>query len=128
MTDRFQSIASRLAFLHRRPFWAVACGAVLAYGLGTFILYLFYNSFEISELRLIDIHIVSGAFIWGLFGGELFNSTIVAYLCLYIYYILLTFLLWKTFVKSRVQIGYPIIFILVMLIGYYYTTVYMNGL
>ena len=127
MTDTSSPTPSgHLAFLRRRPFWAAICGIILIYCFGVLSLYLFGGNFYWHSI-VTEVHVSFGALLWGMIGWKV-GGSYLGCLLVAVYYLVFILLLRKTFLKPNVQIRYPIIFVVLVILGHYFNMLYLNGL
>ena len=108
-----------------RWFWGIVIGTLIAWGL-----FLYFSAFHRSENTidriLVDLSFSMGGTFFTLVGSNF--GKLGQLLGALTYFVIIGLLLYKTFDARRIGLLYPIIFVIVFLLGSLFTTLYLSGL
>lgn len=102
-----------LPWYHTRKFWGVVFSALVAWGIGYYLLEVYRLEFS-SFRTFTGLSISLGALSVGTFLFKLVGEIV----SVIIFYIIMTSLSYMTFHKKRVVVIWPILFVIIFLVGH----------
>ncbi|HEX9608657.1 MAG TPA: hypothetical protein VGA06_00390 [Candidatus Paceibacterota bacterium] len=114
-------LSAPIPWYRTRLFWGVVIGALIAWGIGFYMLGILQTGDSFSVMAR-DLSIILGVLPLFTFLGKSFHNATPLYL---IYYLVMISLLYFTFHKKRVEILFPLVFLIIFLSGHVTGTLFL---